>query len=61
MKKQYITPLSCTVKVYCEGMLAGSNTTDMPIGGSGSSTVVDEADVLSNERGWDAASWTDED
>lgn len=59
MKKQYITPLSCTIKVYCEGMLAGSKTTDMPIGGS--SIVDDEANVLSNERGWDLASWTDED
>ena len=58
MKKSYIIPSSTCINLVVEGMMAQS----LAIGGTDSTTVTDENQVLSNGQGWSCSNWTaDED
>ena len=52
MKKTYIAPTAVQINFVTEGMMAQS------IGYSKTETVTNEADVLSNEKGWSSDNWT---
>lgn len=52
MKKTYIAPTAVQINFVTEGMMAQS------IGYSSTETVTNEADVLSNGKGWSSDNWT---
>lgn len=52
MKKTYIAPTAVQINFVTEGMMAQS------IGYSNTETVTNEADVLSNGKGWSSDNWT---
>ena len=52
MKKTYIAPTAVQINFVTEGMMAQS------IGYSNTETVTNEADVLSNSKGWSSDNWT---
>ena len=52
MSKKYVSPESLAIDILSQAILAGSDGTDVPIGGGGSQ---DGTNVLSNRRSiWDA-------
>lgn len=52
MKKTYIAPTAVQINFVTEGMMAQS------IGYSNTETVTNEADVLSNGKGWSSDNWS---
>lgn len=59
MKKEYIAPRAAAIRLTMEDtMLTGSKlSTD---GGDNSDITISDGTFRSNERGWDAANWTEE-
>ena len=59
MKKIYSAPSAVAINLVAEGMMAASNESKIKYN---SDEVVDnESKILSNGKGWNSSSWTDED
>lgn len=58
MKKTYSAPSAVAINLVAEGMMAASNESQIQYSDE---SVKNESQILSNGRGWDSSSWTDED
>lgn len=59
MKKIYSAPSAVAINLVAEGMMAASNESQIKY--SSDESVNNESKILSNEKGWNSSSWTDED
>lgn len=59
MKKTYSAPSAVAINLVAEGMMAASNKSQIKY--SSDESVNNESKILSNEKGWNSSSWTDED
>lgn len=59
MKKIYSAPSAVAINLVAEGMMAASNKSQIKY--SSDESVNNESKILSNGKGWDSSSWTDED
>lgn len=59
MKKTYCAPSAVAINLVAEGMMAASNESQIKY--SSDESVNNESKILSNEKGWNSSSWTDED
>ena len=59
MKKIYSAPSAVAINLVAEGMMAASNESKIQY--SSDESVNKESNILSNGKGWDSSSWTDED
>ena len=59
MKKIYSAPSAVAINLVAEGMMAASNESQVKY--SSDESVNNESKILSNEKGWNSSSWTDED
>lgn len=59
MKKTYSAPSAVTINLIAEGMMAASNESKIKY--SSDEVVDNESKILSNGKGWNSSSWTDED
>jgi hypothetical protein len=59
MKKTYSAPSAVAINLVAEGMMAASNESQIKY--SSDESVNNESKILSNEKGWNSSSWTDED
>lgn len=59
MKKTYSAPSTVAINLVAEGMMAASNESQIKY--SSDESVNNESKILSNEKGWNSSSWTDED
>ena len=58
MKKIYSAPSAAAINLVAEGMMAASNESQIQYSDE---SVKNESQILSNGKGWDSSSWTDED
>lgn len=58
MKKTYSAPSAVAINLVAEGMMAASNESQIQYSDE---SVKNESQILSNGKGWDSSSWTDED
>ena len=58
MKKIYSAPSAVAINLVAEGMMAASNESQIQYSDE---SVKNESKILSNGKGWDSSSWTDED
>jgi hypothetical protein len=58
MKKIYSAPSAVAINLVAEGMMAASNESQIQYSDE---SVKNESQILSNGKGWDSSSWTDED
>lgn len=58
MKKTYSAPSAVAINLVAEGMMAASNESQIQYSDE---SVKNESKILSNEKGWNSSSWTDED
>ena len=58
MKKTYSAPSAVAINLIAEGMMAASNESQIQYSDE---SVKDESQILSNGKGWNSSSWTDED
>lgn len=58
MKKIYSAPSAVAINLVAEGMMAASNESQIQYSDE---SVNNESQILSNGKGWDSSSWTDED
>lgn len=58
MKKIYSAPSAVAINLVAEGMMAVSNESQIQYSDE---SVKNESQILSNGKGWDSSSWTDED
>ena len=58
MKKIYSAPSAVAINLVAEGMMAASNESQIQYSDE---SVKNEIQILSNGKGWDSSSWTDED
>lgn len=58
MKKIYSAPSAVAINLVAEGMMAASNESQIQYSDE---SVNNESKILSNGKGWDSSSWTDED
>lgn len=58
MKKIYSAPSAVAINLVAEGMMAASNESQIQYSDE---SVKDESQILSNGKGWNSSSWTDED
>ena len=58
MKKIYSAPSAVAINLVAEGMMAASNESQIQYSDE---SVKNESQILSNGKGWDCSSWTDED
>ena len=58
MKKTYSAPSAVAINLIAEGMMAASNESQIQYSDE---SVNNESKILSNGKGWDSSSWTDED
>lgn len=58
MKKTYSAPSAVAINLVAEGMMAASNESQIQYSDE---SVNNESKILSNGKGWDSSSWTDED
>lgn len=58
MKKTYSAPSAVAINLVAEGMMAASNESQIQYSDE---SVKNESQILSNGKGWDRSSWTDED
>lgn len=59
MKKIYSAPSAVAINLVAEGMMAASNESQIKY--SSDESVNNGSKILSNGKGWDSSSWTDED
>lgn len=59
MKKTYSAPSAAAINLVAEGMMAASNESQIKY--SSDESVNNESKILSNGKGWNSNSWTDED
>lgn len=59
MKKTYSAPSAVAINLVAEGMMAASNKSQIKY--SSDESVNNESQILSNGKGWNSSSWTDED
>ena len=59
MKKIYSAPSAVAINLVAEGMMAASNESQIKY--RSDESVNNESQILSNGKGWDSRSWTDED
>ena len=59
MKKIYSAPSAVAINLVAEGMMAASNESQIKY--RSDESVNNESLILSNGKGWDSSSWTDED
>lgn len=57
MKKTYSAPSAVAINLVAEGMMAASNESKIQYSDE---SVKNESQILSNGKGWDSSSWTDE-
>lgn len=58
MKKIYSAPSAVAINLVAEGMMAASGESQIQYSDE---SVKNESQILSNGKGWDSSSWTDED
>ncbi len=58
MKKIYSAPSAVAINLVAEGMMAASNESQIQYSDE---SVKNESQILSNGKGWNSSSWTDED
>lgn len=58
MKNIYSAPSAVAINLVAEGMMAASNESQIQYSDE---SVKNESQILSNGKGWDSSSWTDED
>lgn len=58
MKKIYSAPSAVAINLVAEGMMAASNKSQIQYSDE---SVNNESKILSNGKGWNSSSWTDED
>ena len=58
MKKIYSAPSAVAINLVAEGMMAASNESQIQYSDE---SVNNESKILSNGKGWNSSSWTDED
>ena len=58
MKKIYSAPSAVAINLVAEGMMAASNENKIKY--SSDESVNNESQILSNGKGWDSSSWTDD-
>ncbi len=58
MKKTYSAPSAVAINLIAEGMMAASNESQIQYSDE---SVKNESQILSNGKGWNSSSWTDED
>lgn len=58
MKKTYSAPSAVAINLVAEGMMAASNESQIQYSDE---SVNNESKILSNGKGWNSSSWTDED
>lgn len=58
MKKTYSAPSAVAINLVAEGMMAASNESQIQYSDE---SVKNESQILSNGKGWNSSSWTDED
>lgn len=59
MKKIYSAPSAVAINLVAEGMMAASGESQIKY--SSDESVNNESQILSNGKGWNSCSWTDED